>query len=173
VSYPQRRNEKTLVAVQNLISFLTVEITHQPHFMRYSGLTGACINAMSFNNFIQKAIDGVPFIQRYREFAEETNWSNGEVVQRGTGGNYGEDGFLRPGFSYEECICYLHSKVIEHIESEQLTKDFLSRDWKIKMAAAIVPRGMELNSDFIAALLLQWEGAVYDNFLQKIENHGL
>ena len=24
-----------------------------PHFMRYSGLTGACINAMLFNNFIK------------------------------------------------------------------------------------------------------------------------
>ena len=26
-----------------------------PHFMRYSGLTGACINAMLFNNFIKQA----------------------------------------------------------------------------------------------------------------------
>jgi hypothetical protein len=66
-----------------------------PHFMRYSGLTGACINAASFNTFIRKAMEGVPFVERFREFSKETNWSNGEVVQRGTGANYGEDGFLR------------------------------------------------------------------------------
>jgi hypothetical protein len=137
--------------------------------MRYSGLTGACINAMSFNNFVQKAIEGVPFIQRYREFAQETNWSNGEVVQRGTSGNFGEDGFLRPGFSYEECIDYLFSKAVEHMETEQPMEEFLSRDWKIKLAAALVPRGMELNSDFVRRLTLQWNAAVHANFLQKVE----
>lgn len=63
-----------------------------------SGLTGACINAASFNTFIRRAMDGISFVQRFREFSKETNWSNGEVVQRGTGGgNYGEDGFMRPG----------------------------------------------------------------------------
>jgi hypothetical protein len=138
--------------------------------MRYSGLTGACINAMSFNNFIKQAIDGVPFVDRFREFAQETNWSNGEVVQRGTSNNYGEDGFLRPGFSYVECIAYLQEKVIEHTESEQKWEDFLSRDWKIKMAAALVPRGMELNPDFRKRLLQQWKHAVYTNFLKQIEN---
>lgn len=66
-----------------------------PHFMRYSGLTGACINAASFNTFIKKAIDGVPLTERFREFSKETNWSNLEVVHRGTNGNFGEDGFLR------------------------------------------------------------------------------
>jgi hypothetical protein len=137
--------------------------------MRYSGLTGACINAMSFNNFIRKSIDGDPFVDRFREFAEETNWSNGEVVQRGTSSNYGEDGFLRPGFSYDECIDYLYAKAIEHAESEQNRKEFLSRDWKIKMAAALIPRGMERNSNFRLALLLQWKQAVNANLVRQIK----
>ena len=85
-----------------------------PHFMRYSGLTGACVNAMLFNNFLKQALDGVPFIDRFRLYSKETNWSNGEVVTRGTGANYGEDGFLRPGFSYDHGIEYLRSKVIEY-----------------------------------------------------------
>ena len=46
-----------------------------PHFMRYSGLTGACINVASFNTFLRGAIDGTPFIDRFREYSKETNWS--------------------------------------------------------------------------------------------------
>jgi hypothetical protein len=71
-----------------------------PHFMRYSGLTGACVNGMLFNNFIKQAIDGIPFQDRFAEYSKETNWNNAEVVTRGTGANCGEDGFLRPGFPY-------------------------------------------------------------------------
>lgn len=63
-----------------------------PHFMRYSGLTGAGINAASFADFIGKARAGLPFIERFREYSQETNWSNGEVVLRGTAGQLGEDG---------------------------------------------------------------------------------
>ena len=136
--------------------------------MRYSGLTGACINAMSFNNFIRKAIDGEPFIDRFRDFAAETNWSNGEVVQRGTSSNYGEDGFLRPGFSYSDCLEYLYAKAIEHTESQQNWAEFLSRDWKLKMAAAFIPRGMELNSKFRLALTMKWKDAVSVLIVKKI-----
>lgn len=136
--------------------------------MRYSGLTGACINAMSFNNFIRKAIDREPFVDRFREFAAETNWSNGEVVQRGTSNNYGEDGFLRPGFSYSDCMEYLYAKAIEHHESQQNWGEFLSRDWKIKMAAALIPRGMELNSKFRLALSVKWKDEVSTLILKKI-----
>lgn len=125
---------------------------------------------MSFNNFIQKAIEGVPFVERFREYARETNWSNGEVVQRGTGGNYGEDGFLRPGFSYTDIVDYLYSKVIEHKETEQELDQILSRDWKIKIAAALVPRGMELNPTFVKALLLQWYNAVFEKVLREVQN---
>jgi hypothetical protein len=49
---------------------------------------------------MNEALRDVPFVDRLRHYSKETNWSNGEVVQRGTGGSYGEDGFLRPGFSY-------------------------------------------------------------------------
>jgi ribosomal protein L17 len=122
-----------------------------PHFMRYSGLTGGCINTVSFNNFIKQATEGVPFTDRFRLYSVETNWSNGEVVQRGTGANYG-DAFLRPGFSYDCVMDYLHSKVIEYHESEQDIDDILSRDWIIKLAASLIPRGMELNEEFIRAL---------------------
>jgi hypothetical protein len=141
-----------------------------PHFMRYSGLTGACINAMSFNNFIQKAIEGAPFVERFGEYSKETNWSNGEVVQRGTGGNYGEDGFLRPGFSYHDCMDYLYSKIIEYRESNQDLDQILSRDWKVKIASSLVPRGMELNPDFTTALQLRWQDAVFYKFLREVQN---
>jgi hypothetical protein len=140
-----------------------------PHFMRYSGLTGAAINAMLFNNFIKQANEGVPFIDRYREYSIETNWSNGEVVQRGTGGNYGEDGFLRPGFSYECVLNYLHSKVTEYQESGQDLEDILSRDWKIKLAASLVPRGMALNDKFIDALKVQLHQHVFNKMLRETQ----
>jgi hypothetical protein len=144
-----------------------------PHFMRYSGLTGGCINAMSFNTFIKQAIDDVPFVDRFRRYSEETNWSNGEVVQRGTGSNYGKDGFLRPGFSYKDCMDYLHSKVIEYRESGQDLNNILSHDWKVKLAASMVPRGMEVNTAFMKALHTQLQNAIFEKFLQgvKADNH--
>ena len=125
-----------------------------PHFMRYSGLTGAQINAMLINNFIGDAIHGEPFMQRFRDYSKETNWSNGEVVQRGTGANYGVDGFLRPGFPYIEGIRYLHSKVIEWIETENDLDNLLSRDWKIKFAASFVPQGLEHNTVYLEELMI-------------------
>jgi hypothetical protein len=138
-----------------------------PHFMRYSGLTGACINAMLVANFIKQANDGIPFIDRYREYSVETNWSNGEVVQRGTGNNYGEDGFLRPGFSYKCVVNYLHSKVVEHQESGQDLDNVLSRDWKTKLAASLVPRGMALNDRFISSLYIQLHQDVFDKLVRE------
>jgi hypothetical protein len=138
-----------------------------PHFMRYSGLTGACINAMLFNNFIKQANDGVPFIDRMRLYSMETNWSNGEVVQRGTGSNYGEDGFLRPGFSYERLMDYLHSKVIEYWETGQDLNQIVSRDWQAKIAASLVPRGMEMNEEFITSLCEQLRLSVFNKFVQE------
>ena len=139
-----------------------------PHFMRYSGLTGACINAMLFNNFIKQANDGVPFVDRLREYSTETNWSNGEVVQRGTGSNYGEDGFLRPGFSYECVIDYLHSKVIEHQATGQDMDNILSRDWKAKLAASLVPRGLEMNESYIRKLYDHLHTHTFDKFAKEV-----
>jgi hypothetical protein len=144
-----------------------------PHFMRYSGLTGAAINAMCFENFLRVAIGGVDFQERLKTFASETNWSNGEVVQRGTGTNYGDDGFLRPSFSYHAGIDYLHSKVIEHSESFQDMEHVLSEDWKIKFAASIVPRGMELNDAFQSALLVQLERTILDKIISEAEKDPL
>jgi len=140
-----------------------------PHFMRYSGLTGGAINAMQFNNFVRSAIEGTPFIDRCRLFSQETNWSNLEVVQRGTSTNFGEDGFLRPGFSYEQGIAYLHSKVIEWIETEQDLDAILSSDWKTKFAASMVPKGMELNKDFIDTLKTNTNKIIFDILLDEVK----
>jgi hypothetical protein len=140
-----------------------------PHFMRYSGLTGACINAMLFNNFVKQAIQGRAFIDRFKLYSFETNWSNCEVVARGTSSNYGVDGFLRPGFSYVNGIDYLHSKIIETRESEQDLDNVLSRDWLAKLAASMVPRGMELNEDFIDSLYGKLYEVVFEKFVKEVK----
>ena len=104
------------------------------------------------------------------------------MVTRGTGANYGEDGFLRPAFPYKEGIRYLHSKVIEYDETDQdlsLTNyrvgfsgatgakgsHDLSYDWSAKFAAALIPRGMEHNGAFIQAMLQQVQKAIVDYFV--------
>jgi len=140
-----------------------------PHFMRYSGLTGACINSMLFSNFIGDAIHGDEFIDRFRRYSCETNWSNGEVVTRGTGANYGEDGFLRPGAPYKEWVRYLMSKVGEYREMQCDLNQMLSRDWKIKIAAAVVPRGFEYNKEFLGSLRALWAKAVFDQLVVAAE----
>lgn len=123
---------------------------------------------MSFNNFIRAAVSGIPFVDRFQEFARETNWSNSEVVRRGTGANYGDDGFLRPGFSYEAGIDYLFSKAVEHCETKQDPHELLSKDWKIKFAASLIPRGMELNSDFIESLTLLLHRTIVDRVVRDV-----
>lgn len=140
-----------------------------PHFMRYSGLTGGCINAMQFNNFVKSAIDGTPFIDRLRSYSQETNWSNAEVVARGCMTNFGEDGFLRPGFSYADAIDYLHSKVIECVVTKQETDNILSQDWKAKFASSMIPRGMELNEDFIGALTEETQTAIFKKLVKEMK----
>jgi len=141
-----------------------------PHFMRYSGLTGACINAMSMNLFVKKSIDGIPFLDRFRDYTLETTWSNGEVVTRGTGANYGDDGFLRPGFAYYKLIDYLHSKILEARETELPEDQLLSDDWKTKFAAGLVPRGMEMHSGFIRTLRMKLYDCAFDKCIKLINN---
>lgn len=141
-----------------------------PHFMRYSGLTGGCINAMQFNNFIKAAMEGKPFIDRFRLYSQETNWSNGEVVARGCMTNFGEDGFLRPGFSYADGLTYLYSKVIEWMETNQDMDNILSQDWKAKFASSMIPRGMEFNEDFIGTLTEETRGTIFKTFLNEVKN---
>lgn len=140
-----------------------------PHFMRYSGLTGGAINAMQFNHFIKSAIDAVSFEDRFRYFSAETNWSNGEVVQRGTTTNYGQDGFLRPGFSHQDGLQYIHSKTIEWIETKQDLNEILSRDWKAKIISSMIPRGMELNDNFIKTLKDDTNNIVFDIFVDGVK----
>ena len=140
-----------------------------PHFMRYSGLTGAAINCMLFDQFIEEGILLVPLQQRMRNYCSATNWSNGEVVQRGTTSNYGEDGFLRPGFAYAEAVKYLAAKVMECTSTGQEVLEVLSRDWLIKFAAALIPRGMEFNSDFISILTTKWYDAVFSYLIVDIQ----
>jgi hypothetical protein len=140
-----------------------------PHFMRYSGLTGGCINAMQINNFIKSAIDGTPFIDRLRLYSQETNWSNAEVVARGCMTNFGEDGFLRPGFSYSDAIDYLHSKGIECMETNQETENILSLDWRAKFASSMIPRGMEFNEDFIRSLTEEIQGEIFKKFVNEVK----
>lgn len=140
-----------------------------PHFMRYSGLTGACINAMLLNDFLKRAIDGVAFLDRVASYSADTNWCNSEVVTRGTGSNFGRDGFLRPGFPFKDGLDYLHDKVIEWMETEQDLNDILSRDWKAKFAASLVPRGMELNEDFIRVLYEKNLSIIFDRFVEEVK----
>jgi hypothetical protein len=136
--------------------------------MRYSGLTGACINVMSFNNMIGLALQGVPFEYRVQRYAFETNWSNGEVVQRGTGANYG-DGFLRPGFPYRELVNYLYARVSEHRDIGADMDAILTRDWKIKVAASIVPRGMETDGRFYEALLEELRVVLWQKYEDEVK----
>ena len=136
--------------------------------MRYSGLTGACINVMSFNNMIGLALQGIPFEYRVQRYAFETNWSNGEVVQRGTGANYG-DGFLRPGFPYRELVNYLYARACEHRDINADTDSILTRDWKIKVAASIVPRGMETDRRFYEALLEELRTVIWQKYEDEVK----
>jgi len=140
------------------------------HFMRDSGLTGGCINAIQFNNFVRSGIDGVPFIDRLQLYSKETNWSNGEVIQRGTMTCSGQDGFLRPGFLYKHGLKYLQSKVIEWIETKQNLDNILSQDWKAKFAASMVPRGMELNVKFLKTLKEDTNSIIFYLFLAEVGN---
>jgi hypothetical protein len=137
--------------------------------VRRSGLTGACINAMLFNNFIRQAIDGTPFCDRYSSYSSQTHWSNLEVVHRGTGSNFARDGFLRPGFSYDGFIDWLYSRVVEHQESGQDPTTVLTHDWKAKIAASLIPRGMEINKDYTLALRLHLRYSIFNKVFGEVD----
>lgn len=140
-----------------------------PHFMRYSGLTGAGINAMSFNNFLKGSLAGTSFSDRFSTYLKETDWSNSEVVTRGTGSNFGIDGFLRPGFSYADAVDYFYAKIVECFESGSDKDRILSPEWKNKFAAAMVPRGMQEDLTFITALRAQFNVCVTEKFFDAIK----
>ncbi len=144
-----------------------------PHFMRYSGLTGAAINTMLINNYISASMDRDKVFaskERILNVSRGTNWSNDEVITRGTGANYGSDGFLRPGFKYDKMIEYLYFKTVEMDtsgykggiedgiedgtvdEDEKVVDLMFQKAWLKKFASALVPRGMEFQHSFITTL---------------------
>lgn len=166
--YVNHRSMRISDADNGTVFAFTGDEQSTPHFMRYSGLTGACINAMSFNKFIEQANNGTPLTDRLREYSKETNWSNGEVVQRGTGNNYGVDGFLRPGFVLDRLMEYLFSKAVEYQETGQDSQTLLSRDWKVKLCAAFIPKGMEFNESFKSSLVQNWQDSVYRNLVNEM-----
>lgn len=146
----------------------TTKMTHGWIFV-YSGLTGACVNAMLFNNFIKQAIDGIPLVDRYASFSRQTHWSNAEVVHRGTGSNFGMDGFLRPGFSYDCLVDYLYARIKEHQESRQNLTQILTFVWKEKIAASLIPKGMELNKDFLLTLRLMLRFCIFNRIFGQVK----
>ncbi len=148
------------------------------HLMPYSGLSGACTNVMLFNDFVKEAIHGVSFVDRLARFSSGRDWSSSEVVTSGVGSLFGRDSFLRPGFSYVDAIEYIYCKVIERMETGQYLDDLLSgeylddilsRDWKAKFAASLIPRGMELNKDFISAMYERIQDLVFEKFVSEVK----
>lgn len=93
-------------------TFAIGDARSSPHFMRYSGLTGAAVNSMLINNYLGASLDIRNVFSRKRVFdlSQETNWSNDEVVKRGTGANYGANGFLRPCFNFNLFVEFLFTK---------------------------------------------------------------
>ena len=123
---------------------------------------------MLFNNFIGDALIGIAFQDRFRTYSSSTNWSNGEVVTRGTGANYGVDGFLRPSFPYTEGVRYLYSKYIECQESDNDIAQLLTDDWKVKFCSALIPRGLEDNQSYLSALSEQMSHVIYEVFMEEV-----
>jgi hypothetical protein len=148
------------------------DLQASPHFMRYSGLNGAAISCMLINNYVAAGLDSTTVFSskdRILALSKQTNWSNEEVIKRGTGANYGVDGFLRPGFKYDDMIGFLYAKAIEMsvagYEHEDSPVDAMFQTaWLKKFAAALVPRGMELESSYIGAL----EHCLSKAILQKL-----
>lgn len=125
---------------------------------------------MSFNNLVSQALQGVSFKDRSTRYAFETNWSNGEVVQRGSGTNYGENGFLRPGWPHRKLVDYLYGRVLEHYEIGADFYDVVTRDWKVKLAAGIVPRGLEVDALFVESLEYELEKTLKAKFEDEVKD---
>jgi len=138
-----------------------------PHFMRYSGLTGAAINSMLFNDFLGAAVEHIPFLERFCVYNASTTWSNGEVVQRGCGNNYG-DGFLRPGFPYADGAIYMYHKIKELHECGDDVHNAFTRDWKNKFAGSLIPRGMEFNEKYIVTMVDRMRTAILGVFADGV-----
>jgi hypothetical protein len=66
-------------------------------------------------------------------------------------------------------IDYLHSKVIEWMETKQDLVNILSRDWKIKFTSSLVPRGMEINENFIRSLYRLTQMHIFNKFITEMK----
>ena len=137
------------------------------HFMHYSALSGGAINVVQFNQFLRSAIDGNSLTDRLHLYSKETNWSNGEVIQRGIMTSFGQDSFLRPGFSLKQGLKYICSQVIG---GKQNLDNILSRDLRTKFAASMIPRGMELNNKFLNTLKEDTNLIIFHLFLERAMN---
>lgn len=153
---------------ESYITAFVGDAQSSPHFMRYSGLTGAGINAMAFNNLVAQAVANAEFDERAQRYSLVTNWSNGEVVERGLGANYGEDGFLRPQCYYNGLVDYLYERAGEFTETGAPLETIVSREWMTKFASALVPRGLETNAPYRDSLLVQLELAVREKFESSV-----
>jgi hypothetical protein len=123
---------------------------------------------MSVNNLVGQAQSGVSVTNRVQRYAFETTWSNGEVVQRGTGANDGVAGFLRPGFQYAKIVDYLYARAVEHYEIGA-DGNILSRDWRFKTAASIVPRGLETDELFRHALIKELNAVLRNKLATEVK----
>ena len=78
------------------------------------------------------------------------------------------DGFLRPGGSYKTLVDYLFAR---YAESYELGNDFekvLTRDWKTKLAANLVPRNLENDTVFMEAVIAQLNMVVRAKYEQEV-----
>jgi len=133
------------------------------HIMHDSALSGGCNNALHFNQFLKSAIEGVILTDRVQLYSRETNWSNLEVIQRCVMNTFGEDAFLRPGFSYRQGLSYIYSQVMG---GEQNLDNIRSQDWMKKFASSLIPRGMELNNKFLKTFKEDTNLLIFDLFLE-------
>jgi|GEM_PF-6950303 len=125
-----------------------------PHFMRYSGLTGGCINAHAIVRLLpgMKQEAAAQRAQAAVDYRRHTDWSNWEVVVRGTAAGYG-DGFLHPSMSYKDFVGYAANKIIacesnEHTRGQVNLDELFPNFWVKTFADALIPRGVEKNIDF-------------------------
>jgi hypothetical protein len=120
---------------------------------------------------IGQSLSNVPYLQRIQRYSHETNWSNREVVKRGTGANFGFDAFLRPGFSYAELVDYLFDKAIEARELGLQAEPLLSKSWQSLIASCLVPREMETENEFFVPASVEMKKALEDKFFNQVSLH--
>jgi hypothetical protein len=64
-------------------------------------------------------------------------------------------------------VDYLYSQVVEYRESAQDVTDILSHDWKNKIAASLIPRGLEMSNSFTKRLRLNFHNIVFEKVVSE------